>query len=93
MKLECWLKTSLGLTLTLFQIALREARRRNERYRQYAIPSLGKIAELMQDVDMFDAIFGITQPVIEQLISTENDAMDVDVDVDGAVDRLEREAL
>jgi len=71
------------------QIALREARRRNEAYRQYAIPSLGKIAELMQAVEMFDAVFEITRPVIEELTSNDGEAMDVD----GAADGSDREAM
>jgi len=57
------------LPLTTFsgQIALREAKRRNEAYRPFAIRTLGEIAVSLDDDDFADTALHIVKPLLEEL--------------------------
>lgn len=56
------------------KIAMREAKRNNEAYRSHAFTSLGEYAEARTDIDMFDEVFEIIGPRLEEL--TDEDKMD-----------------
>ncbi|KAG9230448.1 proteasome stabiliser-domain-containing protein [Amylocarpus encephaloides] len=60
------------------KISVREAKRNNELYRPHAFECLGKFAELRTDIDMFDEVFGMISPLLEE--STNEDKMDTDDD-------------
>ena len=59
------------------KIMLRESKRNNPVFRQYALESLGDFVELRDTVDMFPKILGVTKPIIEEILS-DSDEMDVD---------------
>lgn len=63
------------------KIAIREAKRNNEAYRPHAFTSLGEYAEARTDVDMFDEVFKIIAPMLEE--ATNEDKMDTDDDKSG----------
>ncbi|TVY45685.1 Proteasome-associated protein-like protein [Lachnellula subtilissima] len=56
------------------KIAIREAKRNNEAYRPYAITSLGEYAEARTDIDMFEEVYKIIAPMLEE--ATNDDKMD-----------------
>jgi proteasome component ECM29 len=56
------------------KIVIREAKRNNEAYRSHAFISLGEYAEARIDIDMFDEVFDIIAPRLEEL--TDEDKMD-----------------
>ncbi|TVY53367.1 Proteasome component ECM29 [Lachnellula cervina] len=56
------------------KIAIREAKRNNEAYRPYAIASLGEYAEARTDIDMFEEVYKIIAPLLEE--ATNDDKMD-----------------
>jgi len=60
------------------KIAIREAKRNNESYRPHAFISLGKYVEARKDLDMFDEIYDIIAPILEDYMS--DDKMDTTED-------------
>lgn len=56
------------------KIAVREAKRNNDTYRPYAFTCLGEYSEDRTDVDMFDDVYSIIAPILEDLVS--EDKMD-----------------
>lgn len=56
------------------KIAIREAKRNNEAYRPLAFINLGEYAEARTDIDMFDEVFDIIAPRLEEV--TNKDKMD-----------------
>jgi proteasome component ECM29 len=56
------------------KIAIREAKRNNEVYRPHAIASLGEYAEARTDIDMFEEVYKIIAPMLEE--ATNDDKMD-----------------
>jgi proteasome component ECM29 len=56
------------------KIAIREAKRNNDAYRAHAFASLGEYSEARSDIDMFDEVYNIINPILEELLS--NDKMD-----------------
>ena len=56
---------------------IRESKRNNPNYRQHAMASLGDFIELRVDMDLYDKIYEITEPVI---LETVDDTDDMDVD-------------
>ncbi|TLD39235.1 Tryptophan-tRNA ligase [Venturia nashicola] len=63
------------------KIALREAKRQNKQYQQHAIPTLGKIAAAFKTIETTDwnkEVFDIVSPLVTDLTSEDDDAMDVD---------------
>lgn len=63
------------------QISLREAKRQNKQYQQHAIPALGKIAEAFKIIETTDwnkEVGDIVSPLVNDLTSEDEDAMDVD---------------
>ena len=68
-----WEKES-SIAAVMKKIALREAKRNNDSYRPYAFTSLGEYSEARTDIDMFEDVFGIVSPTLEDFIS--EDKMD-----------------
>jgi proteasome component ECM29 len=60
------------------KIAIREAKRNNDGYRPHAFNSLGRYSEARIDIDMFDEVYGIVVPILEDLCS--EDKMDTSDD-------------
>ena len=60
------------------KIAIREAKRNNDAYRPHAFTSLGEYSEARTDIDMFDEVYNIITPMLEELIN--EDKMDTDED-------------
>lgn len=60
------------------KIIVREAKRQNKAYQQYAIRALGQVAAARTDVDMFDDAHGICVEVVEGNVEKDEDAMDID---------------
>ncbi|KAL8817776.1 MAG: hypothetical protein Q9223_003451 [Gallowayella weberi] len=60
------------------KIILRESKRNNAAYRQHALSCLAEYVELPDSRDLFTDIYGITAPIIEDLLS-ETDVMDHDM--------------
>ena len=69
--------------LVCAQVAVREAKRQNTAYRLHSIPTLGRIAAAMTDRDMTDAVFGIVEPLLKELVTADTDAGDA-MEIDGA---------
>jgi len=65
-----------GIKVKMTKIAVREAKRNNDAYRPHAFASLGVYAEARTDLDMFDEVYGVVAPVVEELVSA--DRMDTD---------------
>jgi proteasome component ECM29 len=63
------------------QIAIREAKRQNKDYQQFAIPTLGTVAASFSTVtktDWHKEVVPIVEPVIEDMVSSYLEKMDVD---------------
>jgi proteasome component ECM29 len=60
------------------KIAIREAKRNNDAYRPHAFTSLGEYSEARTDTDMFDEVYNIVAPILEDL--TTEDRMDTEED-------------
>ena len=60
------------------KIAIREAKRNNDKYRPHAFNSLGEYSEARTDIDMFEEVHGIVAPILEELCS--EDKMDTSDD-------------
>lgn len=60
------------------KIAIREAKRNNDVYRSHSYTSLGEFAEERADIDMFDEVYDIITPILEDFI--EEDKMDTSDD-------------
>lgn len=56
------------------KVAIREAKRNNDAYRPHAFVCLGKYAEQRDDIDMFDEVFDIVAPRLEEF--ADDDKMD-----------------
>ena len=52
-----------------YQIALREARRKNPEYQQHALTCLGKVAAARSDRDMRATVLETAEPVIVECIA------------------------
>jgi proteasome component ECM29 len=70
---QVWTNDS-SLAAQMRKIAIREAKRNNDAYRPHAFASLGEYSELWTDVDMFDEVYNIVAPMLEEL--TDEDKMD-----------------
>jgi proteasome component ECM29 len=57
------------------KIAIREAKRNNDAYRPHAFASLGEYSEIRSDIDIFDEVYNIINPILEELLS--DDKMDM----------------
>ena len=60
------------------KIAVREAKRNNDAYRPHAFTSLGEYSEARTDIDMFDEVYNIVAPTLEDL--TSENKMDTEED-------------
>lgn len=60
------------------RVIVREAKRQNTTYRQYALGALGQVAAARTDMDMSETVMDIVEPVVEELTATSVDAMEVD---------------
>jgi proteasome component ECM29 len=70
-----------GATANGLKIAIREAKRQNKDYQQFAIPTLGKVAAAFitaERVDWHKEVYTIVEPVIDDMVSSYTDKMDVD---------------
>jgi proteasome component ECM29 len=63
-----------GIAAQMKKIAIREAKRNNDAYRPHAFASLGEYSEAQSDIDMFDEVYNIINPIIEELLG--DDKMD-----------------
>lgn len=84
------------------QIALREARRRNTDYQEYAIRALAKVvarwavpqasnSEQNYGTNLFEAVMDVSSTAIDNLVKPEDeDAMDVDVNAGDAARQAQR---
>lgn len=77
------LQNNVKIAEQMEKVIIREARRNNPAYRKEAFESLGQFAELREKVDMYERVFDVVAPVIEELSGDWGDAMDVDPGVDG----------
>lgn len=59
------------------KIIIRESKRNNATFRHYALECLGEFVDLRQNIDMYDQVYSVTKPVIEEF---SNDAEEMDVD-------------
>jgi len=64
-------ETDDSIAVQMKKIVIREAQRNSEVYRSYAFISLGEYAEARPDIDMFDEVFEIIAPRLEELTDTE----------------------
>jgi proteasome component ECM29 len=60
------------------KISIREAKRNNDAYRPHAFTSLGEYSEARTDIDMFDEVYNIVAPMLEDI--TSQDKMDTEED-------------
>lgn len=72
------------------KIVLRESKRNNPVFRQYALECLGDFVELRETVDMFPQVLGAVKPVIEEMMS-DSDEMDVDSKSGGPSSKVVKE--
>lgn len=63
------------------KIAIREAKRNNTAYRQYAYICLGDYCQARRDIEMFDDIHDIVAPILEELV--DEDTMETTEHVNG----------
>ena len=68
-----WIKDP-SLASQMKKIAIREAKRNNDAYRSHAFASLGEYSEARTDIDVFNEVYNIIAPMLEQL--TDEDKMD-----------------
>ena len=71
------LQTDKQTGLIMAKIMARESKRNNPAYREYALASLGDFVELRVDVDSYDEVRSIADPLVEEL-SGDSDDMDID---------------
>ncbi|KAK6615782.1 proteasome component ECM29 [Botrytis cinerea] len=67
-----FLDAESGIAAQTKKIAIREAKRNNDTYRPFAFTELGKYAETRTDVDMWDEIYNIIAPILEDLSSEDH---------------------
>ncbi|KAH6709539.1 proteasome stabiliser-domain-containing protein [Leptodontidium sp. MPI-SDFR-AT-0119] len=60
------------------KIAIREAKRNNDTYRPHAFSSLGEYSEARIDIDMFDDVYNVVAPILEDF--NNEDKMDTSDD-------------
>ncbi|MCJ1276828.1 proteasome component M29 [Puttea exsequens] len=65
------------------KIVIRESKRNNPAFRQHALGCLGDFVELRASCDMYPQVYGITKPIIEEILDGQ-DKMDVDSQSGGA---------
>lgn len=66
----------LALSSDIVQIAIREAKRQNDAYRQFSVVALGNIASARHGKDMTDVVFDIISPIFDDTLSASQDASD-----------------
>jgi len=71
------LEKDLTVKRKMEKIIIRESKRNNPSYRQHAIECLGDFINLRDDVNMYDQVYDITKPIIEEL-ARNTEKMDVD---------------
>ncbi|KAK3071415.1 hypothetical protein LTS18_014863 [Coniosporium uncinatum] len=70
-------EAKIGSEIT--KIIVREAKRQNAGYRQYAIRDLGKVSAARTDIDMSQTVLEIVESVVEELaVAKDDDAMEID---------------
>ncbi|KAG4435892.1 hypothetical protein IFR05_008623 [Cadophora sp. M221] len=67
-----------GIAAQMKKIAIREAKRNNDTYRPHAFTSLGEYSEARTDIDMFDDVYNVVTPILEDFNS--EDKMDTSGD-------------
>jgi proteasome component ECM29 len=72
-----WEKES-SIASQMKKIAIREAKRNNDAYRPHAFTSLGEFSGARNDIDMFDDVYIVVAPILEEL--TSEDKMDTEDD-------------
>jgi len=72
-----WDKES-SIAVQMKKIAIREAKRNNDAYRHHAFTTLGEFSEARTDIDMFDEVYDIIAPILEEFSS--EDKMDTSTD-------------
>ena len=65
-----------GMLTALIQIAIREAKRQNNAYRQHSVRCLGQICRARDDVDISGPVLEVVEPLLEE--SEPGEPMDVD---------------
>ncbi|KAK6586494.1 hypothetical protein PZA11_001551 [Diplocarpon coronariae] len=60
-----------SISAQMKKIAIREAKRNNDNYRPHAFTSLGEYSEARTDIDMFEDVYGIIAPILEDFNSEE----------------------
>ncbi len=69
------------------KIVIRESKRNNPAFRQHSLECLGDFAELRDTVDMYPQVYGITKPVIEEILD-KSDEMDIDSWTEGPSSKI-----
>lgn len=64
----------VGIAAQTKKIAIREAKRNNDAYRPHAFTSLGEYSETRTDIDMFNDVYSVVAPALEDV--TSEDKMD-----------------
>ncbi|KUJ22517.1 ARM repeat-containing protein [Mollisia scopiformis] len=72
-----WSKES-SIAPQMKKIAIREAKRNNDTYRPFAFTSLGEFCEARTDLDMFEDVYNVIGPCLEDF--TSEDKMDTEDD-------------
>lgn len=72
------------------KIVLRESKRNNPVFRQYALECLGDFVGLREKADMFAQVLGVTKPIIEEMLN-DSDEMDIDSKSGGPSSKIVRE--
>ncbi|KAH7364484.1 proteasome stabiliser-domain-containing protein [Rhexocercosporidium sp. MPI-PUGE-AT-0058] len=70
--------TEPSIAAQMKKIAIREAKRNNDTYRPHAFTSLGGYVEARTDIDMFDEVYNVVNPILEDFNS--EDKMDTSDD-------------
>ncbi|PQE08767.1 proteasome component protein [Rutstroemia sp. NJR-2017a BVV2] len=74
------------------KIAIREAKRNNDAYRPFAFASLGEYAEARTDLDMWDEVYSIIVPFLEDITSEDKMETSTDSKKDSAGEKSDEAA-
>ena len=85
-----FVKTDSKVSEQMEKIMMRESKRTNASYRQHALECLASFVNLRDDLDMYEQVYGATQPIIEEL-SDEAEDMDIDSSTGGTSSKTVKE--
>ena len=72
-------RNRIFLTLSTTQVIIRESKRQNATYRPHAIKCLGLVAAGRPDLELFEPMCDVLEPIFTEIVEVEHDdSMDVD---------------